>query len=78
MSKPQSSRDPAPRAYRGAAALASLIGSAIAAALTVFIVGATLIKGNAAAEKPSPLLLVFPWALPITSGDLAPSNLASR
>ena len=62
-------RDPSLKAARETMPLAPVVGSAVAAALTVFIVGATMIKGNAAPERPVTLSFVIPWALAVTSED---------
>ena len=49
--------------------LAPVVGSAAAAALTVFIFGAAWINGHAAAGKPAPLLFALPWGLGIAADD---------
>ena len=61
-------RDPSLKAARETMPLAPVVGSAVAAALTVFIVGATMIKGHAAPERVT-LSFVIPWALAVTSED---------
>ena len=67
-----------PKAGGGDMPLAPVVGSAAAAALTVFIFGAAWINGHAAAAKPAPLMFALPWGLGIAADDARAPSPTSR
>ena len=67
-----------PKAGGESMPLTPVVGSAAAAALTVFIFGAAWINGHAAAAKPAPLMFALPWGLGIAADDARTPFMTSR